>query len=198
MVEAGVSQEELKQILTQLRAMGRSTAPPQAPPQPPYTSSSPAVFPPNHGISAPVPHTSAVPQLPPQYGYPQPTSSGATGAYVTPAVQLAQGKASPSSTPDPSTGAPKFSGINDLFKSLMKAGLVNSGNTSVGAGSSGTDTVATPTETPEMIRAKEEKLLEEQKLQAQKMYAKRMLSMKIRLSTSDISRYVQVVTVSNF
>lgn len=197
MVEAGVSQEELKQILTQLRAMGRTNSaapPPQSMPQNSFGPPQHASYHANPAISAPVPHAPAVPQMPVQYGQPQPVFSGATslGAFGVAGAAYAQMQpGSSTSTPDISqTPASSASGINNLFQSLMKAGLVSSGSTPTGASSASTDAAVPHVETPEELRAKEVKRLEDEKLDAQKAYAKSILSMKIRLSTSEITRYV--------
>lgn len=181
-----MSQDELKQILTQLRAMARETssAPPPPPPQPQptYTAS-------QH----------SVPQLPAQYSQsqvnqPPSYSSYGAGLSVPVAQQPVQIIPSNGATLDISQSAPTtLSGISDLFKSLVKAGLVSSSNMPVGANSSSSgvtalstgDSSATAIETPEEAIAKK---LEDEKREVQRAYAKKILGMKIRLVTSDVSR----------
>ncbi|KAF5344131.1 hypothetical protein D9758_008861 [Tetrapyrgos nigripes] len=116
LVEAGVSQEELKQILTQLRTLMRSS-PPSAAPQP---SQAPTPAPPSQWSSQPY-------NAPPQT-YSQPSSlsySGYTG------VKQEETPSSSSTSPAPSVPA---GGFANLLSSLMKSGILSNTGTPLGAG----------------------------------------------------------------
>jgi pre-mRNA cleavage complex 2 protein Pcf11 len=175
MVEDGVSQEELQQILIQLRAMGRETA-------------------------------SSVPLLPPAPLQQRPVVSS-MGPYATSAPThsvIAQGGAaisgnnpvssiSSSSTPTPSA-LPSVSGISNLFQSLVKAGLVSANATPTGAGLS-TDTPPRVAGTPDEARVRIDKDSEGERLQAQRDYAQIILGMKMRLSTTDITKCAEILVM---
>lgn len=180
LVEQGVSQEELSQILQQLRAMGHETGPPlplpQAIPPPP---AQPQIY----GYQAPLPNaygapsaymqpTAPVPGPPPVYGQASVPSTSSTPvlAHATPAV------------------APP-SAITDLFKNLVKAGLVSargSGANTPVQGSSASFEVPT-TEREQGVNEKE---AEKESLDARKRYATKVLGMKVKLTSGDIMKFV--------
>lgn len=169
MVEHGVTQEELKQILSQLRAMCREPA--SALPPPPTQSPVP--------VSSVFAGSASVPSS--HYGQ----SSTQVSSSVYPSLNnLTQ----PSILPSNATNVPSnISGISNLFQSLVKAGLVSGNSTPVGAGK---DT-STPPPTidghnEEKIQA--DKTLEDDRLESQRSYARKIFDMKIRLNTSEISR----------
>ncbi|KAH8118317.1 hypothetical protein DFH11DRAFT_1502332 [Phellopilus nigrolimitatus] len=171
MVELGVSQEELQQILVQLRAMGRETAsaPPPPPPPPQPLVPSPSIY---NGTS---------PVLPTAH-YGQPSALQAP-LNVYPGGSLVNSQASSSATLVPNS----VSNISNLFQSLVKAGLVSAGNTPLGAGLSAETPPPAP-ETPDMMKAKVERKLEDEQVEAQRKYARSVLGIKIRLTTADIAR----------
>jgi pre-mRNA cleavage complex 2 protein Pcf11 len=150
-VEAGVSQAELHQILTQLRNLVRSSAPPP-PPQPPLVpppaAAWPAQYPPPASFPPPV--------------APQPHSQPAGFVKVEHPPPIAS-----SSTQLP---------ISDLLSSLLKAGVVLASPTPVGAGAT----------------TKEEELSQLMEREARKVYRNAILSQPIRLTTSEITRYVSI------
>ena len=164
MVEIGVSQEELQQILSQLRAMSRDTAvvpPPQpaAPPPPVYN------VPPVH--------------------YSQSSTSPAPGGIYSGGVSV-NSQASTSAAPIPSA-VPSISGITSLFDSLVKAGVVSANNTPRGAGMS-TQTPPPVSETPDETKTNNEKKAKDERLEMQRAYARRVLGMSVRLTTADITK----------
>ncbi|KAH9853543.1 hypothetical protein C2E23DRAFT_821786 [Lenzites betulinus] len=107
LVQVGVSQEELRQILTQLRSLATPAAPaaPQPPPPAPVPAPSLYVAPPAYASAPPMPVSA--PQ-PPQPSYQQHL------AYAAPPQQP---KAEP------------IGDIRNLFNALVKAGVVSSGST---------------------------------------------------------------------
>lgn len=158
-MERGVSQEELQQILTQLRTMGRETQSSgvSAPPVPPV----------NHPlVPLQIPHLSEAP----------------ASSHAIPVPQAPVPSTSEAST---SNAVPTFSGITNLFESLVKAGLVSANSTPRGAGQS----TATP---PPNISSQEKAFTsassESELLDAQRSYAREILKMPIRLTTAEIGR----------
>ena len=112
LVEAGVSQDELRQILTQLRNMVKNSAPaavpqPTLPPVHNWPSQPP--FPPHF------PQGVSLPQV-----YPQPDSAAPTAANIT------------SSTPIPNPPA----NVANILSSLLKAGVLSTSGISATAKSS--------------------------------------------------------------
>ncbi|THH10229.1 hypothetical protein EW145_g1475 [Phellinidium pouzarii] len=169
MVEFGVSQEELQQILSQLRAMSRETA--SAPPPPASIVQSPLMY--NESPTVPL-HS--------QYGQPSATQiSLSMQSNNTPVNQRA------SSSTISKAAESNVSGISNLFESLVKAGLVSASSTPVGAGKS-TGTPPPAPETLDEAAARAEKGLEDERKEAQRKYACTILGMRIRLTTAEISR----------
>ncbi|KAG7096775.1 hypothetical protein E1B28_004185 [Marasmius oreades] len=115
LVEAGVSQEELHQILGQLRSLMRTVTQPSPPPPPPVA------VPPSWTPPAPFPSSAAL--VPP-------TQSIVTTPKVEPTSSISH-----LSLP---TAAPA-AGFADLLSSLMKSGVVSVNGTPVGAGSTVTE-----------------------------------------------------------
>ncbi|KAI5125017.1 hypothetical protein M0805_007441 [Coniferiporia weirii] len=173
MVEMGVSQEELQQILFQLRAMGRDTASAPQPPQPQPVPSPPSMY-----NNTPL----VVPAL---AQFVQPPASQVSSS-VYPGNNQVNQQASSSTTPASSAVA-SITGISNLFQSLVKAGLVSANSTPVGDVKSAGPPQPVP-ETPDETKSKAEKKLESERVEAQRSYAGAILGMKIRLTTADISR----------
>ncbi|PCH41107.1 hypothetical protein WOLCODRAFT_137194 [Wolfiporia cocos MD-104 SS10] len=135
LVLAGVSQEELGQILTQLRSLAQPT--PTPPPQPvpapvaqPYTT--PASYPPPPPppvYAAPVAqptYTQQVPYAVPSYTSPKPEPVD-LGSLLAPPLPPAPVPSAP--TPVTSTTPAPTSNIADLFNALLKAGVVSANST---------------------------------------------------------------------
>ncbi|KLO14940.1 hypothetical protein SCHPADRAFT_902804 [Schizopora paradoxa] len=177
LVEQGVSPEELAQILQQLRSMHQEAAPPPpvvSPPPPPqaqfygYQQPPQAAFAPhppfNQPSSLPRPPSAAV------YGQASIPSSSSTPVLSN---------AVPSSTAGPSVSG----NISDLFKNLVKAGLVS-------ATASGSNTPvhfsSGPHENTTEEKVLNEKTSERDALEAKRRYAKKILGPKIKLTAGDI------------
>lgn len=168
LVQAGVSQEELGQILTQLRTM--APAPPPAP-------------------VAPIPSVAPVSQAYPPASYPP---SGAQSSY--PAAQPPYPPATYASSAEPpnapvqaapvaqsssgaSTSAPSIPvNVSSLFSALVKAGVVS-------ASASSTPTGAGATVTEQSTNASLE-------AKAAQDYRRAILAVGIRLTATDIARCV--------
>ncbi|KAH7929411.1 hypothetical protein BV22DRAFT_1029463 [Leucogyrophana mollusca] len=176
LVEAGVSQDELRQILAQLRSLSQSTAPP---------APAPAPAPPTY----PQPSSSS-------YSYPSQPSYPARPSFVPPVVHHSQPQSyqyqstdqpksepvdlssllSTSSSPAASTSTSTApSNIAGLFSALLKAGIVSATGTPVGAG----DTAKAEDNTPQPTS---------QGREASRAYRKAILGQKIKLTNADITR----------
>lgn len=180
MVEAGVSQEELRQILSQLRSLTRA---PQAPPQASQTPPPPSSCPPS--IS-----TYPYPQQPSYTRHFQPTYTSASppqpsGTFnhqsepikvepVNLSALLSSAQANSLSSTAPAIPP---SSITNLYNALLKAGVVSADSTPVGAGSN-IDEDRTPPPSNNLSRDNT------------RAYRKAVLSEKIKLTTTDIVRYV--------
>lgn len=162
-IERGVSQEELQQILVQLRTMGRELIAPAVPVP--------------HSIG-PITRTSVPQSMQPEQA---PSSS-----YP---VAVVQTQGSSTSEPSTSNAAPNILGITNLFESLVKAGLVSANSTPRGAGLSSQSPPPAPAsqDNSSTIVPKDES----DRSDAQRAYAREILKMPIRLTTADIGRYVE-------
>jgi len=162
LVERGVSPEELRQILVQLRNLAKSVLPPpivRPPPRPPvgpfYTPQPP--FPPQ------------LAQVPPPRPYSQPGPSIKTEVAPTPIQQH----------PILPVG-PAAANLADLFSTLVNAGLLPPGGTpSTSTPSSVAKPEASSTETDDTLESKESALRD---------YRNRILSAPISLNTTDLAR----------
>ncbi|EPQ59475.1 hypothetical protein GLOTRDRAFT_55502, partial [Gloeophyllum trabeum ATCC 11539] len=182
-VEAGVSQDELREVLNQLRALSRSIPPPpaaapqaapyQSPPPPPTIPSyppAPASYPSAPNYSAPPSQPSYPPQ--PSYTPPQQESKPWPSA-LPPASALLHASAAP---PTAGPSSLPLGNIENLFSALVKAGVVSSNNgTPTGAGATAKVEDVKPDEVDPARRASRE-------------YRKAILSQKIRLTNADITR----------
>ncbi|KDQ64608.1 hypothetical protein JAAARDRAFT_118249 [Jaapia argillacea MUCL 33604] len=174
-VEAGVSQEELHDVLNQLRTLTRAAPPPPAPPaQPPvYVQPQPpaASYPlqPTYPVSAPpssYPGSSTQPSTYAQPMYDQKPIPSSIPAF--PAVSNQNpGNAGPS--------APPISNIENLFSALLKAGVVSATGTPTGAGATA-KAEEVKSEPVDIARV------------AARDYRKAVLGQKIRLTNADITR----------
>ncbi|KAJ7283542.1 hypothetical protein C8J57DRAFT_1171278 [Mycena rebaudengoi] len=122
LVEAGVSQDELQQILTQLRSLVRSAAPP--PPPPPAPAAAPWPAQPSYPVQASFPPPAAAAL------YPFSTYDNVKTETPPSAIPLS----SSSSASGSSSVLPTTTNILDLLSNLKKAGIVSESGTPVGAG----------------------------------------------------------------
>ncbi|CDO71284.1 hypothetical protein BN946_scf184908.g41 [Trametes cinnabarina] len=175
LVQVGVSQEELKQILAQLRSLSASSPPASVPvPAPPLYAAPPAFAPPpplSAGSAAPLPSYSQHPS------YPVPSEQVKAepidmSRFMT-AQQTQQASASLTSA------APPVSDITNLFNALVKAGVVPSSGTP-----SGTPKGAGASSQPEA----QPQVVEDAARDSRHDYRKLMLSYKVKLTSTDIIR----------
>jgi pre-mRNA cleavage complex 2 protein Pcf11 len=166
LVEAGVTQEELRQILNQLRTFGQSGAP-HLPPPAPVAQPYPAPHPPH-----PYPPQASYPTLIPSSSFPpatNPPSYPQRPAYPYPSAD------------QPSTGvtdAPPIasSSLISLFESLVKRGVVPA---TAAASSTGTKEGDEKQQPPQQVDPKRE---------SRRAYRKAILAQKIKLTSADITK----------
>lgn len=180
LVEAGVSQDELRQILGQLRSLTRA---PQAPLQASATSLPPSSYPPSTSTYPYSQQPTFARQFQPTFSNVPPPQPSGTYNYQSESL-----KAEPTNistllssvqASSPSSTAPAIppSSITNLYNALLKAGVVSAGSTPVGAGSND-DEERTPPPSNSLSR------------DSTRAYRKAVLSEKIQLTTTDIVRYV--------
>ncbi|KAI9512226.1 hypothetical protein F5148DRAFT_1164952 [Russula earlei] len=179
LVEAGVSQEELAQILAQLRTLVRPT-PTNAAPQPSIPKYTNAVsYPPSFTYhQTVVPAGASLPHA--QY------SQHHGLIYPNPAQQFQTSDGSRSSAMNavvPSTAPPAISNISGLFEALVKAGVVSATSTSPGAGSTAQvqDDIQNQ---PRYVQG-----LSESKVEDTRAYRKALLAEDVKFSSAEISRH---------
>ncbi|KAJ3989677.1 hypothetical protein F5890DRAFT_1485062 [Lentinula detonsa] len=183
-VEAGVSQNDLQQILNQLRTLMRSNAqqslpPPPPPPLPPAstqqwasnsysTASAPLLI---HSPPNPIPAPANFNATP---SYPLPTfkpvdTSSTQLSFISPTPVPAI------ATAGPSTQTPDFT---SLLSSLVKAGVVTANSTPTGAGATVHDEGAVVM-SEAIVKAKEDA----------RLYRKSILSHSVQLTAAAITKY---------
>ncbi|TFY83951.1 hypothetical protein EWM64_g78 [Hericium alpestre] len=130
LVEAGVSQDELTQILAQLRNLVRTTVPaPTAPPKYP----TPAPYPARNTYNVP-------PMMQAGPSYSQPTTAAPSSYVGQPSFASFEQPSLPA--PEAPTALPLTTGpapmpnLSNLFDALLKAGVVSATSTPTGAGAS--------------------------------------------------------------
>jgi pre-mRNA cleavage complex 2 protein Pcf11 len=150
-VEAGVSQEELRQILAQLRNLVKTSAPPPIP-QPPILQ--PPIPAPSWQTQPPFPPSlpQGVPQL-----YPRASTS---------AIKLEQQAVIDPQPAESASVAIAPDNIANLLSTLLKAGVVSASGTPLGAGSTVTEISAVEPSKPvdpkhEVFRAYRNNILTE-------------------------------------
>ncbi|KZT12516.1 uncharacterized protein LAESUDRAFT_718777 [Laetiporus sulphureus 93-53] len=182
LVQAGVSQDELGQILNQLRTLAQpTTAPtPQLPPAP-----SPQVYAaqPSYPASIPAPQMPSFPPAIEQAPYQQQTSyAGSTYGFpkAEPVDLQSMLAPQPSRVPPPtSTSVPAPTGtpvnnIASLYNALLKAGVVSATGTPTGAGAT--------------AKSEEKSLSSDPIKDAAREYRKAVFSHKIKLTSAGISK----------
>ncbi|KII95071.1 hypothetical protein PLICRDRAFT_33902 [Plicaturopsis crispa FD-325 SS-3] len=184
LVETGVSQDELRQILGQLRTLTRSTAPPPPPPQhaiPPPASS--------HPYSAPNPSYDGFGEQPPNSSNgirPSYSAAGPSYPQPSPAYPSFQPKLEPStllpvppSSIPPSThghsGSPPVNNISQILAALAKAGVVTA-TPPPGSGPPAKAEDVKPQVTADPVR------------ESSREYRSAILSQNIKLTSTDITK----------
>ncbi|THV08455.1 hypothetical protein K435DRAFT_740551 [Dendrothele bispora CBS 962.96] len=158
LIEAGVSQDELKQILSQLRTLMRSN-PPSTASQPPQVSNTPV---PSQWPSQPYTAPQSYPQTPsyPYAAYPSSKTENTVSS-------------SSASVPPPSVATVPAGGFADLLSSLVKSGVLSNTGTPLGAGATAKE------DTLHSINEEQE---------ASRTYRSFVLRHPIQLSTAGITR----------
>lgn len=174
LVEAGVPQEELRQILSRLRSLSQqATSPPP---------SQPAAGPSNYSqpYAQQVPPNSQ-PAFSPSAAYLQTKSEPMD---LSGLMALSQAGQIPASSSAPPVAAP-MGNIADLFQALVKRGIVSS--------NTGTPTGAGETAKPDETKPD---IADPVRLAARE-YRKSILSQKMKLTSTAITKYVSFVSVEN-
>ncbi|KAJ7665512.1 hypothetical protein B0H17DRAFT_1210971 [Mycena rosella] len=167
LVEAGVSQEELQQILTQLRSLVRSavTAPPPPPvpaPSPPAPVAAPAPWPAQP--SYPIQQQASFPPAAPMYPFPTSTYDNVKTETPPSVIPSASG-----------SGLSAQSSILNLLSTLKKAGIVPSeSGTPLGAGATAQE--ESKPEPPNLER------------ESSRNYRDAILMHDVKLTSTDITR----------
>lgn len=173
LVDAGVSQEELAQILQQLRVLTKEAV--QAPPPPPALPTS-------------VPNSYSSSSVTPPQIYPSSFVPSDTTLVQPQTSHPAQFAHPPSSTPPnlvPTVSADVSTNISALFNTLVKAGLVSVPKPTIPAVN---DTV--------VASSTDEKSVEvDHALEASREYCKAVQAIDIKLSIPDIAKCVVFVCV---
>ena len=175
LVEAGVSQEELQQILGQLRALVRQV--------PSSTSTSP---PSTATWTTQVPYPAS---LPPVSHPPSSSTSSAGRSYVKAPypigrfVKSEEGSSQPSASSSTSPPAISSDNIASLLSTLLKAGVVSASATPEAAGTLSKDEE----------KDSQSALTIDLERESSRGYRKFILSQKVQLSSLDITRYLKLV-----
>jgi pre-mRNA cleavage complex 2 protein Pcf11 len=180
LVEAGVSQDELAQILVQLRALVRPTSanvtPPSALPTSKYTSA--VSYPPSFMYNQTVVPPAGTPLVHPQ------CSQAHAPAYPNSAQQFQTSDTSKPLNPVVPSSAPRaIPNITGLFEALVKAGVVSATSTPTGAGA----TAQVPDDT--QTQPRDVQTPTESNLEDARAYRKAILAEDVRFSSAEISRY---------
>lgn len=184
LVETGVSQDELRQILGQLRTLTRSTAPPPPPPQ--HAIPPPA---PSHPYSAPNPSYDGFGEQPPNSSNgirPSYSAAGPSYPQPSPAYPSFQPKLEPStllpvppsSIPPPThghSGSPPVNNISQILAALAKAGVVTA-TPPPGSGPPAKAEDVKPQVTADPVR------------ESSREYRSAILSQNIKLTSTDITK----------
>ncbi|OCH92929.1 hypothetical protein OBBRIDRAFT_393575 [Obba rivulosa] len=182
LVQAGVSQQELSQILNQLRALAPPPPVPSQPSppsaampqysQPSYVAPAPASYP---GAIEPVSHSMQAQPYPSMFDGPK------AEPVEIPNILTSQ-------SPPVSTGAPTASAapplpvnnIANLYNALLKAGVVSASGTPTGAGATAKPEESAENVDPARVAARE--------------HRKKVLSQKVKLTSTDINKQHPQIT----
>ncbi|CCM03154.1 uncharacterized protein FIBRA_05276 [Fibroporia radiculosa] len=174
LVQAGVSQEELNQILTQLRSLAQpaSSSPPPVPAPVPqsYSTASYSVSPPSY--PTPIDQT----MYPSQPAYPTASFSVSKTEPVDFSLLVPQPTAASSVSATVSAPSAPASNIANLFNALVRTGVLSTSGTPTGAG-----TIAKTEEAAAPAPPDPEK-------EVAKVYRKTILANKLKLTSADIVR----------
>ncbi|KAI0353595.1 hypothetical protein OH77DRAFT_1458232 [Trametes cingulata] len=167
LVQVGVSQEELRQILSQLRTLAAPAGPSAPVSAPTPYAAAPAFTPPPPMPTAPPPIPQPTYQQPPSYSVPseQPKAEP---------IDLSRFLAPPPPPAASTSTAAPVSDITNLFNALVKAGVVSSSATPTGAGATAKSEEQMPPVDPER--------------EAARAYRRSVLSHKVKLTSADITR----------
>ncbi|KAH9943494.1 uncharacterized protein BXZ73DRAFT_40385 [Epithele typhae] len=162
LVQAGVSQKELGEILAQLHNLAASTPTPTPPPPTPqpYIAGPPYV---------------AQPPPAPQAVYPTQPTQSSLPSFDPSSISLILSAAQSAPVPSTSTASAPVPDITNLFNSLVKAGVVSS--------ATGTPTGAGATANAEDI------ILTDSEGDASQAYRKVLFTHSVKLSNADITRH---------
>ena len=178
LVEAGVSQDELAQILAQLRTLVRPTssnpAPPPAIPPTKYTSAS---SPPSFTYHQTVVPAGASLHL----QYPSPHTQNYSNS--TQQLQTSDTRPAAMNPVVPTTAPPAIPNITGLFEALVKAGVVSASSTPTGAGATAHVQDDIQSQTADVQGPSESKV------EDTRAYRKAVLAEDVKFSSGDISRY---------
>lgn len=169
LIEAGVSQEELQQILTQLRTLVRGSAPAPAPSAPPIQWQAQSSYQSPPHMQPPFPPTAQNFTQPPSIPY---------RADAMEMVNPDSKSSSQAATSTSASAAPPQANIANLLSALLKAGVVSASGTPVGAGATAKeeDTKQSSAETVDLER------------ESCRAYRQAILSQQIQLTSSDITK----------
>ncbi|KAI0952130.1 hypothetical protein AcV7_008030 [Taiwanofungus camphoratus] len=174
LVQAGVSQEELGQILNQLRTIA-VPAPPVVPQ--PSPTLIPQQFPSQPSYAAPIPQASYSPPIDQSHYQQHSTYSSTSFESVKPEpVDLSSLMPSPPLSIPPAPAAPSgpVSNIANLYSALLKAGVVSATSTPTGAGAT--------------AKAEETLRSSDPVRDASRQYRKAILAQKVKLTSADITK----------
>ncbi len=168
MVQAGVPQRDLQAILTQLRALTTPSSSPPPAAAPPSYLAAPSYSQP---LSVPAPPITPQPPYQSQPAYPA-TYEQLLQEPIDVARLLPPPVAAVASTSTASS--PPIPDISGIFSALVRAGVVSAAGTPTGAGAT-----SKPEEPSQPVDAER---------QARQAYRKSIMSVKIKLTSSDISK----------
>ena len=180
LVEAGVSQEELSQILAQLRTLVRpnptNLPPPPPPPPAPVKYPPSTTYPPSFSYPQTVVPNGASP-VHPQY----PMTHTLTYANSAQQMQTPDLSRPSSNSVVASTAPPSIPNISGLFEALVKAGVVSATSTPTGAG-------ATMQAQDSKPQSHDTLSPRESNVEDARIYRKSILAEDVKFSSAEISR----------
>lgn len=180
LVETGVSQEELGQILAQLRALVRPIPTNLAPPPAPASVKYPPTVPYPSSFTY---HQSVVPNGASLVHHQYPMAQTLT--YTNSAQQIQPPDTSrPLSNPVVAgTAPPAIPNISGLFEALVKAGVVSATSTPTGAG------VTIQAQDDSKPQSRDTQLPRESSVEDARVYRKAILAEDVKFSSTEISRH---------
>jgi pre-mRNA cleavage complex 2 protein Pcf11 len=181
LVEAGVSQEELAQILAQLRTLVRpnpnNLPPPPPPPPAPVKYPPSTTYPPSFSSHQTVVPNGASP-VHPQY----PMTHTLTYANSAQQMQTPDISRPSSNSVVASTAPPAIPNISGLFEALVKAGVVSATSTPTGAGATIQAQSDSKAQSHDTLSPRESNV------EDARVYRKSILAEDVKFSSAEISR----------